>query len=129
MAKLAAEIAWITLIEDDLDEAKSFYARVFGLEPLFEDQDSVLLSFGGMFVNLLKRPVARERPYTAPVTDRQAGVRGQLTIFVDDVDDRCAQLGRVGVALLNGPMNRPWGMRTAAFKDPSGHIWEIAQDL
>jgi uncharacterized glyoxalase superfamily protein PhnB len=28
--------------------------------------------------------------------------------------------------LLNGPMNRPWGIRTAAFTDPDGHIWEVA---
>ena len=32
----------------------------------------------------------------------------------------------LGVELLNGPMDRPWGIRTASFKDPAGHIWEIA---
>jgi uncharacterized glyoxalase superfamily protein PhnB len=26
-------------------------------------------------------------------------------------------------------MNREWGMRTAAFADPDGHIWEVAQEL
>jgi hypothetical protein len=31
--------------------------------------------------------------------------------------------------LLNGPMNRPWGVRTASFTDPNGLIWEIAADL
>ena len=31
-----------------------------------------------------------------------------------------------GVTLLNGPMDRPWGIRTASFSDPGGHIWEIA---
>jgi lactoylglutathione lyase len=31
------------------------------------------------------------------------------------------------VELLNGPMDRPWGIRTASFLDPGGHIWEIAQ--
>jgi len=33
------------------------------------------------------------------------------------------------VELLNGPVNREWGMRTAGFTDPDGHIWEIAQKL
>ncbi|MEV6805296.1 hypothetical protein [Streptomyces sp. NPDC051129] len=28
---------------------------------------------------------------------------------------------------LIGPMNRPWGIRTASFKDPGGRIWEVAQ--
>jgi len=33
------------------------------------------------------------------------------------------------VGLLNGPVDRPWGMRTASFTDPGGHIWELAQSL
>jgi lactoylglutathione lyase len=48
---------------------------------------------------------------------------------VDDADAVCADLATRGVGLLNGPMNREWGMRTASFTDPDGHIWEIAQEL
>jgi hypothetical protein len=33
------------------------------------------------------------------------------------------------VALLNGPMDRPWGVRTASFTDPAGNVWEIAQPV
>ncbi|HEY0475774.1 MAG TPA: VOC family protein [Kribbella sp.] len=56
-----------------------------------------------------------------------AGRRFQLTIPVDDVDAVCAELTSRGVKLLNGPMDRPWGIRTAAFADPAGHVWEIAK--
>jgi uncharacterized glyoxalase superfamily protein PhnB len=48
---------------------------------------------------------------------------------VDDADAVCAELATRGVELLNGPMNRQWGMRTASFSDPDGHIWEVAQEL
>ena len=51
----------------------------------------------------------------------------QLTITVDDVDALCADLTARGVELLNGPIDRPWGIRTASFMDPAGHIWEIAK--
>ena len=51
----------------------------------------------------------------------------QFTITVDDVDAMCAELAARGVKLLNGPMDRPWGIRTASFSDPGGHIWEIAK--
>jgi uncharacterized glyoxalase superfamily protein PhnB len=34
-----------------------------------------------------------------------------------------------GVVLLNGPVDRSWGKRTAAFVDPAGAVWEIAQDI
>ena len=57
----------------------------------------------------------------------EAGVRFQFTIDVDDVDAMCMELARRGVELLNGPMDRPWGIRTASFRDPAGHIWEIAK--
>jgi uncharacterized glyoxalase superfamily protein PhnB len=30
---------------------------------------------------------------------------------------------------VNGPVDRPWGRRTAAFADPAGHAWEVAQLL
>jgi lactoylglutathione lyase len=42
------------------------------------------------------------------------------------VDAMAAELTSRGVELLNGPMDRPWGIRTASFRDPGGHIWEIA---
>ena len=63
----------------------------------------------------------------AIVAPREAGSRLQFTIGVDDVDAMCVELAKRGVELLNGPMDRPWGVRTASFKDPGGHIWEIAK--
>jgi Glyoxalase/Bleomycin resistance protein/Dioxygenase superfamily len=55
------------------------------------------------------------------VAGREAGSRLQLTIDVDDVDAMCAEVTARGVELLNGPMDRPWGVRTASFSDPGGH--------
>ena len=61
------------------------------------------------------------------LASREAGHRFVLTMSVDDVDAMCARLVARGVKLLNGPMDRPWGIRTASFVDPGGHIWEIAK--
>jgi uncharacterized glyoxalase superfamily protein PhnB len=49
-----------------------------------------------------------------------------FTVPVEDVDAVCEELQGRGIELLNGPMDRPWGPRTACFVDPSGHVWEIA---
>ncbi|MEW4428180.1 VOC family protein [Paenibacillus pabuli] len=57
------------------------------------------------------------------------GARFLFTIQVPDVDRVCNELEIRGVTLLNGPITRPWGRRTACFADPDGHIWEIAQVL
>ncbi len=120
-------IGAITLFVEELEAAKTFYREVFGLKVAFDDDDSAVFDFGNTIINLLKTTAARELIDPAPVAPRDAGSRLQLTIQVDDVDAICAELARRGVELLNGPMDRPWGIRTASFSDPGGHIWEIAK--
>jgi len=122
-----ASIAAITLFVEDLVASKQFYHEVFSLPVAFEDDDSVVFDFGNTIINLLKTSAARGLIEPAAVAGREAGSRLQLTIHVDDVDALCAKLASRGVELLNGPIDRPWGVRTASFTDPGGHIWEIAQ--
>ncbi len=117
----------ITLFVEDLAAAKRFYREVFGLPVAFEDDDSAVFNFGNTIINLLKTTAARELIEPAAVASREAGARLQFTIEVDDVDAMCAELATRGVELLNGPMDRPWGVRTASFRDPGGHIWEIGK--
>jgi catechol 2,3-dioxygenase-like lactoylglutathione lyase family enzyme len=119
-------IGAITLFVEDLDAAKRFYREVFGLPVAFEDDASAVYKFGDVMVNLLRATEARELIEPATVASPDAGSRIQLTIHVDDVDATSAELAARGVELLNGPMDRPWGIRTATFRDPGGHIWEIA---
>jgi catechol 2,3-dioxygenase-like lactoylglutathione lyase family enzyme len=119
-------ISAITLFVEDLDEAKRFYGEVFGLPLTFEDADSAVFDFGNTIINLLKTTAANELIEPASVATPDAGSRFQFTITVDDVDATCADLSARGVRLLNGPIDRPWGIRTASFTDPGGHIWEIA---
>ena len=117
----------ITLFVEDLQAAKQFYLQAFGLPIEFEDNNSAVFKFGNTLINLLKTTAARELVEPAHVASRDAGSRFVFTIHVDDVDATCAELTARGVKLLNGPMDRPWGIRTASFIDPGGHIWEIAK--
>jgi catechol 2,3-dioxygenase-like lactoylglutathione lyase family enzyme len=116
----------ITLFAEDLEATKRFYQDVFALPVVYEDDNSAVFKFGETLINLLKATEAKELIEPAPVATREAGSRVQFTINVDDVDATCAELTTRGVTLLNGPMDRPWGIRTASFMDPGGHIWEIA---
>ena len=117
----------ITLFVEDLGAARSFYQETFGMTPIFQTDDSVVFRFGSTLVNLLLIASAPELIGPAAVAPAEAGCRFQFTIEVEDVDAMCADLKRRGVELLNGPMDRPWGVRTASFRDPGGHIWEIAR--
>jgi catechol 2,3-dioxygenase-like lactoylglutathione lyase family enzyme len=127
MSSWPAGIRAITLFVEDLDAARQFYREVFDPPIIFEDDDSLVFNFGNTLVNLLTTNAAPELIAPAPVAQREAGSRMVFTIEVDDVDARCAELTARGVELLNGPVDRPWGVRTASFRDPAGHIWEIAK--
>jgi Lactoylglutathione lyase and related lyases len=119
-------ITAITLFVEDLPAAKQFYTDVFALPVVYEDANSAVFKFGETLINLLKVAEAKELIEPATVGGRDAGTRMQFTLEVDDVDAMCAELATRGVKLLNGPIDRPWGIRTASFMDPGGHIWEIA---
>jgi catechol 2,3-dioxygenase-like lactoylglutathione lyase family enzyme len=117
----------ITLFEEDLAAAKQFYQEVFGLPAVYEDVNSCVYKIGDTLINLLKIARAGELVEPAKVANREAGSRLVFTLHVDDVDAMCAKLTAHGVKLINGPIDRPWGIRTASFMDPGGHIWEIAK--
>lgn len=119
-------VATLTLFAEDLDATRTFYDEVFGLPVVFEDADSAVFRFGSMLVNLLRMSAAPELVEPALVAAPSAGVRSVLTLEVDDVDAMVAELTRRGVRLLNGPIDRPWGVRTASFRDPTSQVWEIA---
>jgi catechol 2,3-dioxygenase-like lactoylglutathione lyase family enzyme len=117
----------ITLFVEDLAAAKQFYGSVFGLPVMFEDDNSAVFNFGNTIINLLQTSAAHGLIEPAAVASPDAGARMQFTLEVDDVDAMYEELASRGVEFLNGPMDRPWGIRTASFRDPGGHIWEIAQ--
>jgi catechol 2,3-dioxygenase-like lactoylglutathione lyase family enzyme len=120
------EIGAMTLYVPDVDEARKFYADAFGLDAQQMDEDTAMLRFEDTFVFLHRAAATQPRPEV--LEDARKGV-GQFAIIVDDVDAVCAEIAGRGVRLLTGPADRDWGMRTATFADPGGHIWEIAQEL
>lgn len=126
MAAWASGISAVTLFVEDLGAAKRFYQEVFELPVYFEDDNSAVFEFGATLINLLTIGEADDLIGPATPAVPEAGHRFQFTITVDDVDAMCAMLAAKGVRLLNGPADRPWGIRTASFTDPGGHIWEIA---
>lgn len=119
----------VTLFVHDITKAKAFYSNVFQPTVLYQDAVSCVLKFDGAMVNLLQASNAPTLVQPAAVAPAASGACILLTIRVGNVDAVCDELRDRGVTLLNGPIDRPWGRRTAAFADPSGHVWEVAQVL
>ncbi|MGV8859121.1 VOC family protein [Rhodoglobus sp.] len=119
----------ITVFSDNIPASREFYTAVFGAPILFEDEVSVALRIGAIVINVLARTEAPALVTPEPIAKSGAAASVMLTVNVADVDAVCAALGEWGVDLVNGPIDRPWGRRTAVFLDPSGLPWEIAQEL
>jgi uncharacterized glyoxalase superfamily protein PhnB len=96
---------------------------------VYEDDACSVIRLENVMINLLLASEAND--LLRPLSPASHGTLPtmMLTIRVADVDATCEALSALGVALLNGPMDRPWGRRTASFRDPAGHVWEIAHEL
>jgi len=119
----------ITVFADDVAASRDFYTSVFAASLVFEDEVSAMVQIGSFVVNVLARSESAELVGPSPVAQAGGGASVMLTVNVPDTDAVCAALHERGVELVNGPLDRPWGRRTAVFLDPSGLPWEVAQEL
>src|SRR3954469_2702903 len=117
MSSWPGPISAITLFVEDRAAAKAFYSEALGLPVHYEDAESVVFAFGATLVNLLVATAAPELIEPAQAAAPDSGARSVLTVTVDNVDAACSQLATHGVELLNGPVDRRWGVGTACFRE------------
>ena len=102
----AQRVFAITLVVEDLDAAREFYGRAFGLPEHYYSGDSAVFRFGDLLINLLEANKGPGLLDPVPVAPVESGVRVQLTVPVDDVDAVAAGLvarGRRAAARPGGP--------------------------
>lgn len=115
----------ITLFTDDIIASTKFYGNLLGLDDVYRDDASIVYKCGDTLINLLKISQAPELISPALV-GAQNESRAVYTLRFENIDALAADLISAGVPILNGPLDRPWGVRTVSVQDPSGHIWEFA---
>jgi lactoylglutathione lyase len=123
------DVGAIILFVADLPRSRAFYHEVLGLDVEFEDEESVGFKLEGLAFIVLQVDRARAQLQGEPTATPGAGATAFLTTFTSDVDALHAQLVERGVSFFQRPTDQRWGMRTAYFKDPDGHVWETAQPI
>jgi lactoylglutathione lyase len=123
------DVGAVILFVQDLQRSKAFYHDVLGLGVEFEDADSVGFSIEGMAFIVLQVDRAHVQLQGEPTATPRSGATAFLTTFTGDVDAVHADLVARGIGFFQQPADQPWGMRTAYFKDPDGHVWELAQSI
>jgi lactoylglutathione lyase len=123
------EVGAIILFVADLARSKAFYRDVLGLDVEFEDDESVGFKIKGLAFIVLQVDRARLQLQGEPTATPRSAATAFLTTFTGDVDALHADLADRGIDFFQDPADQPWGVRTAYFKDPDGHVWEIAQPI
>jgi catechol 2,3-dioxygenase-like lactoylglutathione lyase family enzyme len=114
----------------DLARCMAFYRDTLGLQVQESDPDSVAFQMENVYFLLLKVSAAAHMISEEALELKiEGGPRGLLAAGVEDVDAAYEALKAKGVTFLRPPTNQPWGLRTAYFADPEGHLWEINQSI
>lgn len=123
------DVGAIILFVADLQRSRVFYHEVLGLDVDFEDDESIGFKIEGLAFIVLQVDRARVQLQGEATATPRAGATAFLTTFTGDADALYADLAERSVPFFQRPTDQPWGMRTAYFKDPDGHVWEIAQPI
>jgi catechol 2,3-dioxygenase-like lactoylglutathione lyase family enzyme len=122
----------IALFVQDLDACTTFYRETLHL-PYQGGEPDTLTVFRlqeGLSLVLLSPSGAADVLGTKGQAVSSAGApRGYLAMSVPDVDAAYEELTAKGVAFVQPPTDKPWGLRLAHFADPEGYLWEITQPI
>ena len=124
------DLGAVVLFVEDLEVTRDFYGDVLGLEKKFDDEVSTLYSLDSIALFVMQVSRGNEQLMgEKTAVPRANGATSLLCAPADDVDALHQLLVERGVQFISPPVTQPWGMRTANFKDPDGHVWEIFQDM
>jgi hypothetical protein len=124
----------ITIGVDDLERSLSFYSDGMGLPTEgiigteFEDGAVVFFNLNDDLILALYPRAALAKDAKVPVTAASPSEfsLGHIVKSKQDVDAVMRQAKDAGAAITDPARDRFWGGYAGYFKDPDGHLWEIA---
>ena len=123
-------LGYVVLFAEDFDGLMEFYSKKVGLPVRLRADGYAEFAIEGAKFALLSRSRALEL-----IGDTQGGRPAAasdacaVTVLVEDADRVFRELSGRGVSFIGAPKDRPWGQRSVYFRDPEGHLVEIATNL
>ncbi len=120
-------ISMITLGVDDLQKSITFYEKGLGFPRLESPPEVAFFTLNGTWLGLYGRE-ALAKDATVPF---QPGEFNSFSLAHNlsseaEVDEAFAQAINAGATSVKDPQKVFWGGYSGYFKDPDGHLWEIA---
>ena len=126
---MKARISMITLGVADLEKSIKFYNEGLGFPKLESPPGVAFFTLNGSWLGLYGREALAE---DAMVSSEGHGFNSfALAHNVSseaEVDETIAQALSVGAILIKPAQKAPWGGYSGYFKDPDGHLWEVAHN-
>jgi predicted enzyme related to lactoylglutathione lyase len=112
------------LVTADLDRLLAFYTGLLGATEVMRFPDDGPVFYVGLELGDSELGLSSD----ASIVSGSPG-RMLLSIEVDDVDARLAQVEALGGEVSSPPNDMPWGQRVAHIKDPDGNVVNLTQNL
>ena len=125
--KMKPRISMITLGVRDLAMAVEFYEKGLGFPRMESPPEVAFFTLNGTWLGLYGREALAEDA-TVP-SEGQGFESFALAHNVHSeiaVDEVVAQAVKAGATLVKKPQKVFWGGYSGYFKDPDGHLWEVA---
>lgn len=119
--------AFPVLHAKDVESVASFYAHLGFSEHARVPQPDGTPGFIGLRRGAAELAVTTEQsPRELAGVEPGTAPRGELFVYVSDVDEVLQDLPAAGATVLREPADMPWGERLAFIADPEGNLVTLA---
>ncbi|MYM64075.1 VOC family protein [Pseudomaricurvus sp. HS19] len=122
-------ISMITLGVEDMQRAIEFYETGLGF-PRMESPPSVaFFTLNGTWLGLYGREALAQDAHVPAAGEGFPGVALAHNVSSErEVDEVIRQAAEAGAEVVKQPQPVFWGGYSGYFKDPDGHLWEVAHN-
>ena len=122
-------ISMITLGVRDIATSVEFYEKGLGFPRLESPPSVAFFKLNGTWLGLYGREALAEDAQVPAEGSGFAGVALARNVGSEaEVDAVVAQAVKAGATLTKQPQKVFWGGYSGYFKDPDGHLWEVAHN-
>lgn len=120
-------ISMVALAVADLDRSIAFYRDGLGFPKMDSPPEVAFFNLNGTWLGLMEREALAN---DAPLSPEGSGYNGFNLIHnvatETEVDQLVEEAVSLGATLVKETQKAYWGGYHGYFKDPDGHLWEVA---